>query len=451
MKNSHLVLLVLIVTMFIAPSCNKPSVIGGELLEQDQVNVAFTDSITIVAKTILSDSIKTYDLDNQLDYFLCGDLNDPIFGGVKATNYVQTRLSIFNPVFKNEDRVDSVVLSIVYDTIAMYGNVAEEHTINVHRLSEDLDNSEIYYSNDAFMFDPMPLGTKTFTPNLYGLAPSISYYNDEPRFDTLSPSLRIPLDIAFGEEIFDLEEMDSTIFANDTLFLDNFKGFYIETEGENKESMLSFSYRNIGSRLQVYYTRDDTLNKQYDFILSNASVKQVNFDHYGASASDVNDFVENTTLGDSLLFLQGMQGVNVSFRFPYIEDLNGLIINKATLELTVATIEGDDIEIFEPGDQFLLSEKTEDGELLLIEDVVRAFNVSNINVFGGGLETDEDLNLKTYKLNLSAAMQDMVQGEVSDEVILTLFLSTQRANRSVIFGPGHSTYPAKLKVTYTDN
>ncbi len=451
MKNSHLVLLVLVVTMFIVPSCNKPSVIGGELLEQDQVNIAFTDSVTIVAKTIVADSIQTFDLDNQLDFFLCGDLEDPIFGGVKATNYVQGRLSFNNPQFLPTDEIDSVVLELVYDTIAMYGNFLESHTISVHRLTEDLDNSDSYYSNDAFMFDPMPLGTKTFIPDPVSTVPVISYYDDEARFDTLIPLLRVPLDNSFAQEIFDLEEMDATVFSNDTLFLEQFKGFYIETEGVNKESLLSFQYRNVGSRVQIYYTRQDTIPKQFDLIFSNASVKTVSFDHYGASTSQMSPFIENTSLGDSLLFVQGMEGVNVSFKFPYIEDLNDLIINKATLELTVATLPGDDIEIFEPGDQLLLSEKTEDGELLLIEDVIRAFNVGNISVFGGELETDEMMDLHTYTLNLSGVLQDMVAGEVSNEVILTMFLSTQRANRSIIFGPQHSTYPAKLNITYTDN
>ena len=451
MKNYHLVLLVLIVTMFIAPSCNKPTVIGGELLEQDQVNIVFTDSITIIAKTIESDSIKTFDIDNQLDFFLCGDLDDPIFGGVKASNYIQTRLSFTDPQFQSDDEIDSVVLAIVYDTVAVYGNFLEEHTINVYRLTEDLDNLATYYSNDAFMFDPMPIGTKTFTPDLFFPVPVVSYYNDEASFDTLNPVLRIPIDVAYGQEIFDLEEMDSTMFSTDSTFLDIFKGFYIETEGANKESLLSFQYRNIGSRLQVYYTRDDTLNKQYDFIIPNTSVKSVNYDHYGASGSVANSFLNDTTLGDSLLFVQGMEGVNISFTFPHIEDLKDFIINKATLELTVASLPSDDIDLFDPGAQFLLSEKTADGELLLIEDVVRAFNVGNISVFGGELETDETLDLHTYEMNLSAVLQDMVLGEVSNEVVLTLFLSTQRANRSVVFGPNHSMYPAKLNVTYTNN
>ncbi len=449
MKNFHLVLLVLIVTVFIAPSCNKPTVIGGELLEQDQVNIAFTDSITIVAKTIESDSLQTFDLDSQLDFYLCGDLDDPVFGGVKATNYVQTRLSFPNPGFQSGDVIDSVVLAIVFDTLSAYGNILEEQTINVHRLIDNLDNSESYFSNDAFMFDPTPLGTKTFLPNYEMLVPAKSYYSDTTRFDTLIPHVRIPIDVAYAQEMFDVMEMDS-VFFNDDKYLEQFKGFYIETEGVNKESLLSFSYRNIGSRLQVYYERNDTL-KQYDFLFSNASVKSVNFDHYGASASNAGSFLENTSLGDSLLFVQGMQGTNISFKFPYIEDLSDFIINKATLELTVATLPDDDIELFEPCAQLLLSEKGEDGELLLIEDVVRAFNVGSIGVFGGGLETDMDLDLHTYKMNLSAVLQDMALGQVSNEVILTMFLSNQRANRSIVFGPNHSLYPAKLSVTYTDN
>ena len=194
----------------------------------------------------------------------------------------------------------------------------------------------------------------------------------------------------------------------------------------------------------------DTLNLQYDFSFTNSSVKTVNFDHSGASTSSVAPFLDNTELGDSLLFVQGMEGVNISFTFPNIEDLGSIIVNQAILELTVVT-PVDAVEIFAPVDQFLLSEIQPDGELLLISDVVFAFNAGNIEAFGGDLETDETLNIQRYRLNLSSVVQQMILGQADNEVVMTLLVSNQRANRSVIFGPQHSMFPAKLNITFTDN
>ncbi|MEM8906711.1 MAG: hypothetical protein AAGD05_02595, partial [Bacteroidota bacterium] len=74
-------------------ACTEPIPIGTDLVEQDQADIRFIDTFTIVAKTIAEDSVRIFDPNPQVqfDHYLCGNLNDPVFGSVTADLYIQFR------------------------------------------------------------------------------------------------------------------------------------------------------------------------------------------------------------------------------------------------------------------------------------------------------------------------------------------------------------------------
>ena len=86
MKRLIIALNVLSLGMLFVMSCNEPSPIRAELIEGDQANIKFTDSVTIVASTIEEDSVLVFDPDPGIIFtkFFIGDYDDPVFGNVKA-------------------------------------------------------------------------------------------------------------------------------------------------------------------------------------------------------------------------------------------------------------------------------------------------------------------------------------------------------------------------------
>ena len=74
-------------------------------------------------------------------------MDDPIFGKVEAEFYSQIR---FIPTKERSfltNKIDSVVLSIRYDTVEFYGDPTKLQKIEVFQLDEPLDQRTRYYSD----------------------------------------------------------------------------------------------------------------------------------------------------------------------------------------------------------------------------------------------------------------------------------------------------------------
>ena len=183
----------------------------------------------------------------------------------------------------------------------------------------------------------------------------------------------------------------------------------------------------------------------------------VSFEH-DYSGSIVEPFIDDDNFtGDSLVFIQGMSGLNAKLSIPYARNLQNVIVNQAQLEFTIATILPDDQPIFheDPLEQLLISRKNSDGDLAIIADLEAALIQSNLTgIFGGNLTSTNKNNvvLWTYTMNISEHLQNIIDGvEASDEIFISALSKAQNAQRSIIFGPEHSTYPIKINVAFTIN
>ena len=92
-------------------SCNDPTFVGEELLEQDQAEVFFTDTFGLRATTIRNDSVLTFvppeSLSAIFTEFLFGKFEDPVFGRTEAHIFAHLSLLTRNPDFVNADFSDS--------------------------------------------------------------------------------------------------------------------------------------------------------------------------------------------------------------------------------------------------------------------------------------------------------------------------------------------------------
>lgn len=439
MKQASSAFFALFLLIVLGSSCNDPTLIGSDLLDEDQVNVSSIDTITLRTHTIKGDTIRTYSpfINAQLGTYLAGNMEDPIFGLSKASIYGQLLLEQTTPDFSNAVP-DSLVLVLPYDSLAIYGAQPQTYGFEVYRLIEDMDNTLSYYSNESFMTDMMPIGSieKTINP-----ASSISTY--DPNIDSIIayPHLRIKIE---DFELINTLMTDTLLYENDSIFLDFFKGIHIRPT-TTTPSMLAFKLFDNRTGMKLYYTQNDTLKEVFHYRFLDESVKMVNFEHQYDN-SPVEEFIEEKSLGDSLIFVQSMAGLETIIEIPYVDNYEDIIVNNATLELFIADLPEDGA--FDPITQLLFSTRGEDGSAVIIDDVL--FSESNLSsLFGGVVVSGKNGSPDKYVFNISSYFQDVISGRVNNQLIISNFLKSQRASRSIFYGAGHSDYPAKLKVTFT--
>jgi hypothetical protein len=438
--------------LFLNSACTKSSLIGSEIFPPDDaINVKTTDTLTFLTTTVKGDSVRTYSPTStlQLASYLVGRLQDPVFGQSTATLYAQLRLPTTSPTFENVT-LDSVVLFLPYKKSARnYGVLTAAQTFKVHRLAEAMDETEDIFSNQTFQKGAL-IGKKTFVPNVTDSLTVATPSGDTILYNKLPPHLRIPLYSSFGNLLLNsAEQLTST-----DKFLEFFHGISVSGEGN---AMLSFDLNGAG--ITLYYQETDTEGnvtpEKFDFVINTTSAKSVSFQNIRESAKGnargdaaVVKYMNN--INDSLVFAQGMEGVETKISFPYIENMRGAIVNKAELVVTVADMS--DTLLYPLPAQMILFRKL-DGAKVVIRDVSTSVNVSSgFALFGGSpkVQVVNGVTFTTYTLNISGILQNMIDGELEENALyISLYPKAQSADRVILCGASHSQFPMKMNLVYT--
>ncbi|MCB9080958.1 MAG: DUF4270 family protein [Lewinellaceae bacterium] len=427
-------------TVFLT-GCNDATSIGADLLDEDITQVSFTDSLQIRTSTVSGDTALVYSPFTAFSAYLCGTLNDPIFGRSSSTIYAQfLPPNGSSPDFTNRE-IDSIVLVLPYDTAGSYGNFNKPITLEAFRLAQDAPRTEAYYSNASFAINPAPIGQRTTTPTFDSL--SVRDYRQGTRQTIRFPHLRIPLNSLERE----IRGVDSLTYSSDSLFLDQFKGLAIRAAA-GAESMLSFNLQSSLAGVYIYYSQD-TIAGQFQFIFNDYSTKLSAFNHDQTNAV-LKPYLNRTPAADgSPVFVQGMAGVLGQIVLPSVTQLKGKIINRAELVLHVQTLPEDLATTFPPAQQIILFYRNSDGRLVVIPDI--SFAGERIPLIFGGIPLPGSVTTPiSYRLNLTNHFQAMVNGVAGNDLYLRVFPRAERASRSVFFGAGYPQYGMKLNIVYTD-
>jgi len=425
-------------------SCTQPGIIGSDLLEGDQINVEFTDQLGFTAYLRTTDSIQTYGPgpNEQLFGYMCGQFSDPVFGLTTAVINAQLLFTGgFPPDFEGAV-LDSMVFILPYRPTQVYGDTTETYNLEVYLLDEPMSDTASYFSNKHFAATQL-IGSASVVPKPNDSIEILVHGSDSMETQLVIPQVRIRMDDLFANNLI---HEDSLVFESDSAFLEKYKGFQIRTNGENK-GMLSFNLSAASGGMIVYY-HVDTVFAQYGFRFNATSPRMVSYTH-DYTGSLVSDFLADSTLCDSLLFIQGNAGLGTVIEFPDADLLQGKIINRAELELTIITLPEDGGLIFDPSQQLVVSEIKEDGSLELIPDVTIGLNRNDLDLIFGGVP-DEDAVPQTYRMNLSAYFKDLKNGDAGNKLLITPLYRAERTGRVVICGPKHPQYPAKIKLSLTD-
>ena len=426
-------------------ACTKATVVGNDLLEDEIRFVGYTDTFRLLTTVRTEDSIITHSSTggSQIIDHTFGTMDDQYFGRTDVVVISEMFLNGIGSEFL-DFQVDSVVMTLALDSAGRYGDLEAPIRVSATKNFTTLDVTEDYYSNQRFTKNFVPMGeTEPFVPNY------VDNVVIEGPTDTISlePHVRIPMSQDF---INDLTSQSRATFEFSDSFAAWFGGVQIEvSEGNN--TMVGIELNDNLSGMTVYYSNPDSgFYDDYSFVftgLFNSHVQVATFDHdYTGSVSEA--YIDNQEASDSLIFIQSLSGLNTEFEVRNLDIFEDVLINQAVLEFFVADLGEEDDMLYPRINRIQTRTLNDEGRLVNSIDVRLAFGVASIDLFGGTVFTDSQGRLK-YSMNITAGVQDIVQGRAENKIFLSSYLKQNNPRRLVLYGPGHPEFPAKLSLTFT--
>lgn len=430
------------VGLFSAMSCSNSSEIGLSLVEQEPSDIIYTDTTTLIATTVEAQPSVTADRTSMV----CGSYSTPEWGESKASIYMNFRLRNTGASFPN-CTLDSLVLTLAYESFGHYGGLRENKPTNVAqvwevaRMTDELQDNVDYKSDVTFNTDPQLLKSNfTFNPN--------DTANVVVNGVTLAPHVRIRLDdqagIDLGNTLLNPQGAAANIYASNNDFKSWFKGLHIRPAAGNPTdgSLVRFKSKNALTTLTLYYTDNSTgtpEQKIFDFLTNeDAEVVSV-FEH-----THPVELTDNLTT-DTITYIQGLDGLHTKVSFPFISSLDRVVVNRAELVFTLV----DTGSIANPHPfQILTKVKDAGGNLVLTDDVVSSItNTQSYLIFGGAVSVESDGSL-VYKMSLSEELQNMVDGIAAENAVYLSLPSALDPEQAKIYNE-KAAAAAKLYLTYT--
>ena len=448
----YLVAVILLFSFLFA--CNDPASISTGVIASDELNLIFENDFELTATTTEEDSVLTYIPGSSNERYPCGIFNDPSFGQTAAELFLQFRYPI-NPDIPNfEDAtVDSLILHLgLADTDRIYGDSLQSFEFEVYEVTEDMENVENYYSNQSFETEAMPLGSFSVDSELSNnMTETRFFFQDTIIVDTLNPQVSLELDNTLAERLINL---DSLARMSNTNFLEVFKGLNIRPVSTN-DGMISFAFEQATSttrityftgRMTLYYQKDG-VPREYSWVVDPSFSTQVINYSSDLTGAPIQEAIDDPDIGNDLLYLQGYSGTNVKVAIDGWQSLSDVIVNRAELEV-FARISEEDEALYPLPDQLIVSELLDD-QLVFVRDFsLASLPGLDIDDAGGSIELVEE-GIYKYSLNISTHFQEILDGEVGNEIFLRLFPKPFNVRRVILLGPEDPDYPMNFRLTYT--
>ncbi len=398
---------------------------------QDQIFGERMDTATIIAYSVLEDSLKT----NYTSLNLLGSTFDPVFGRTDASFYTQFLLSSVNVDFGPNPVVDSLVMYLGYN--GYYGDTTVPLTLRVYEVDENMYIDSVYYSNQVTQTKGVELAHMTFYPRP----------KDSVMIDTIKvgPLLKVKLSDISKDFANKLLNAPKEVMASNAEFIKYMKGLQVKVDPVSyRGSMLYFNLTGSLSALNMYYHNDSVDSLRFPYIVNEYSTRYNYFGHSSYLLADPNFrkqlIYKDTALGNQLLYLQTMGGVRVKFKFPYLKNWSKdkkIAINEAKLILPNKETDGE----WEAPAKLVLLANTSDGKLSQMTD-----ELEGATYFGGSYISASH----EYQFRVSRYVQALVNHSMDDYGLSLLISgSAVRANRLLLNGPKNLERPVRLQIKYS--
>lgn len=425
-------------------SCTKdPYEIGIDLLPpSDTLNVRTTDTCTVEAYSVRTDSIRT----DRAASMIVGSMMDPVFGKTTSSLYTQAILSSLSPDFGQNPILDSLVLMLFYN--GYYGDTTTQQNVKVWELSDDLESDSAYYNHDQLNTYPSLLADLNFVP----------HPTDSVKVGKVNMGAHLRINLSkmtnyLGNKI--LQAPASALITN-SAFVSFMKGLYIQSTPVNAGgALLNFALGDGSSQLVAYFHSGNEPEKDslsFNMLITNSCTRFMHIDHndYLNASQDLKRQIlsKDTAQGANQLFLQGLAGVKIKLRFPYMKTFaNGqAVINDAVL--TFKNAETD--TTMSPPPTLTIVRQDSIGRIAYLIDS----NEGN-EYFGGTY----DQSKRTYFFRITRYMQKVMIDYYKNKYDLYILVNNPTStalypNRVILNGtnpllPGSNDGRFQLKVTYT--
>ncbi|MCE1197850.1 MAG: DUF4270 domain-containing protein [Marinilabiliales bacterium] len=417
---------VLLIVSLIFTACQKGDESLGRSLIPGNAFVYsrnYEETGTIKAYTFTDEKVRM----DHPGFNYVGSFNDPVFGRTDGAFAAQFRLAS-NPDFDSSAKFDSLILRLTYKRI--YGDTATAQTFKVYELTSGLDYDSKYLStfNLKSLASPTLLGSYSFIPK---------FRTDSAKTDTTIQYLRIRLSDSLGQRFM---KMDSLQMISNEIFLQNFKGLYIEADAAARKGTL-IGLTPTGSAMGLYYhtTSKDSLFFGLSVTTNSANVAAFKHDYRG---SLFGTHLNQELIQDTLAYLQPTGGTKIKINMPTLEkwkDSTQYTISRATLVFYVDTLMTDARRYEMPERIYLKYMDSTNTEVFPKDSELSSTYYNGIY----------DATTASYTFNITRHLEQIVKKEVTTTSMY--LVATDRsgsANRVVLKG-GNSSKPIKLQVKYT--
>lgn len=405
-------------------SCNEePSGIGSDFFQSGSLSLVTVDTLTVQTATVMFDSLVTSDATR----LLVGYHEDNDLGIVSSSTFFQVAPQSSLILDGDLTTYSRIELRLTYDGYSYYDTTSIV-TLNIHRLTEDLEIDDAYlYNTSSFQYDTRSLGTISLIPR-----------------PNASDTLVIRLADGFGRDIVQLAQNSASEVSTIADFLHYFKGIAI-TPANTSGPILGFS---TAAEIRVYYI-DKSQTPGVEKYLSIPAGETLHFNQVRCDRSSTalrglrsqEEHYSSSQTGDKG-YIQSGAGLGLRIEIPYLRDMvreNGdLTVVDAVLEIAPAREASDQNKNAGLPRWLVMSAVNYKNEIygnyeeqpLLIEDVYL------------GRDTHYEVNIRDF------VTQQLVIAEINKNALLFTFAdSTFRSSVTRLYaGDQHNAREMKLKI-----
>lgn len=437
----------LLATILIS-SCSTPKEIGEDLFSVE-VGINYTDTISIQSSTILLDSIYS-DHSNAL---LLGSYYRPEIGTIEASFFSQ--LSNTDSLTADENSIyKGLKLGMIYSF--NIGDASKEQSFTIHQLTDTLDIYQPYFSDQEVNYDPTPLATINFKPNVFKYRTSIG---DTLIYDTLV----LDMDEAFGRKLFDYYKTPN-FAAGGKRFRQNFKGLYFKSNNTDKNaSILSFNPGTTVFQLSYRKAPSDTVDKKitYYFALNDFFGKETQTRNTVFKVDRSDSYISNlTNLGlpvpatdtRNMSFISAAGKMAAVVDIPYLKQLakdKNIAVNRAELMVPIV----DDFDLNYMMATLNLARIGADNKIKRSNGFVQG--IAEEGSSSTVASANYTANTKSFNFNVTTLVQNIISGKERDSKFLIIPPISTQVNGKVGIKAIQPTYAAinsakiKLRIYYS--
>jgi len=299
----------------------------------DGVNVFLSDTFTIDMQTLREGKLEA----QQPPRLAAGEMQDEETGNARVGFVAQLRLNAENINLGDTLSGDSLVL--VLNLSGFYGDSSSLMRIRVWEINEPQYADSVYYQWQAPGTQPEPLGETYYTFSTNAIAEvSEPQPNGSDSVFFYGNQIRIPLQEELMNRI--LAVSDSPALANNTNFLNFFKGIYVTAERVDPTArgcVLYFLSSSLRTGLNLYY-RSAGKRSRFDITMNSQSARRNAF-FCDPRGSRVGTALNPDSLRLPFALVQAGGYLKTRVSFPGIRSLGGgrtVVVNKAQLVFPAA-------------------------------------------------------------------------------------------------------------------